>query len=243
MTHNPYHPAGGAGAVKTALDRLLETAADETYKEAYRLGILHAVDALDMATEGAALSPTPPVPNPEAEGEAVVKLVDQIHALLSFTNPIPPIPRTARLLLKRAARALAHPPSSEAEGEAVEFITRLVNMQSGQGWSRSVVREAAANFLYARGVEIPHGPDSTPEMIALARPSSEAEIADLRARLHDEQQDAHAGRLIIADLRAELDRMRQALRICVERDPGLYIHPFVRAALFLAREETGASDV
>ena len=181
--------------MKTALDRLLETAADETYKEAYRLGILHAVDALDMATEGAALSPTPPVPNPEAEGEAV------------------------------------------------EFITRLVNMQSGQGWSRSVVREAAANFLYARGVEIPHGPDSTPEMIALARPSSEAEIADLRARLHDEQQDAHAGRLIIADLRAELDRMRQALRICVERDPGLYIHPFVRAALFLAREETGASDV
>ena len=45
MTHTPTHPAGGAGAVKTALDRLLETAADETYKEAYRLGIMHAVDA------------------------------------------------------------------------------------------------------------------------------------------------------------------------------------------------------
>ena len=68
-------------------------------------------------------------------------------------------------LLAAEARALA----AEAERDAAfGFISDLVNMQSGQGWSRSVVREAAANFLAGRGVKAPHGPDKTPDMIARA---------------------------------------------------------------------------
>lgn len=109
-------------------------------------------------------------PDPTAEGEAVVKLVDQIHALLSFTNPIPPIPRTARLLLKRAARALAHPPSSEAEGEAVAWRHDFPGGRSACELSF----ERLSDEDKARGwVETP----------LYTRPSSEAEIADLRAKL------------------------------------------------------------
>lgn len=58
---------------------------------------------------------------------------------------------------------------AEERDAAFAFIADLVNMQSGQGWSRSVVREAAANFLCGRGAKIPHGPDKTPDMIARAR--------------------------------------------------------------------------
>lgn len=64
--------------------------------------------------------------------------------------------------------ALAPVPEPEAEGEAVAFIAKLVNMQSGAGWSRAVVRDAAARFLQERGLKVPNGPDSTPEMIRKA---------------------------------------------------------------------------
>ncbi len=67
--------------------------------------------------------------------------------------------------LAAEARAL----TAEAKCDAAfAFITKLVHMQSGQGWTRAVVRGAAANFLESQGVSIAPGVDTTPEMIARA---------------------------------------------------------------------------
>lgn len=67
----PASPApaasGGLEAVRGALRELRTEASNEDYKEAYRLGLLHAVDRLDMAIEAAALA-SPAATSAETQG-------------------------------------------------------------------------------------------------------------------------------------------------------------------------------
>lgn len=78
----------------------------------------------------------------------------------------------------RIRSALAHPAPDkiaalrERVKAAEAFIAKLVNMQSGAGWTRAVVREAAAAFLREHELAVPNGPDSTPEIVARAGESN-----------------------------------------------------------------------
>jgi hypothetical protein len=68
------------------------------------------------------------------------------------------------------------PTSSPAGGvreAALAFINDLVHMQSAQGWSRAVVRDAAANFLKRHGIPITGHADTTAAIAALSAPASE----------------------------------------------------------------------
>ena len=60
--------------------------------------------------------------------------------------------------------------------EARAFISDLVHMQSGAGWTRAMMREAAAEFLRERGLK-PHAPKDTTPAFAM--------VADLRALLRE----------------------------------------------------------
>ena len=68
---------------------------------------------------------------PPAEADYAQKLVEQIHALLGFTNPAPPIPHTARLLLGRAADALdaLTAPAEKAEAEVALLREALAEIR------------------------------------------------------------------------------------------------------------------
>lgn len=83
--------------------------------------------------------------------------------------------RSTQALEAAEARALAAETKCDA---AFAFIAKLVHMQSGQGWTRAVVRGAAANFLEAQGVSIAPGVDTTPEMIARARTQETADVGE-----------------------------------------------------------------
>jgi hypothetical protein len=77
----------------------------------------------------------------------------------------PEVPAPIRLVALTERRA----PAAEAKCDAAfAFIAKLVHMQSGQGWTRAVVREAAAEFLLSQGVTVEHSADTTPEIIARA---------------------------------------------------------------------------
>jgi hypothetical protein len=108
---------------------------------------------------------------------------DAIQTILSVLAPSPPAGGGEPVAWRDPA------------GDAEAFIAKLVNMQSGQGWSRSVVREAAANFLAERGIKPPHGPDSTPEIVARTSPDAaqqrirELEEALARAQAWHESED------------------------------------------------------
>lgn len=66
--------------------------------------------------------------------------------------------------------ALAAEAASAAKDERIReahaFIAKLVHMQSGAGWTRAVVRDAAAEFLRSQGVVVEPGADTTPGMVA-----------------------------------------------------------------------------
>lgn len=195
------HPAGGAGAVKPLVwdksygyagraETAIGVYAIEHFagqRQAFRVSLgmdrISSHAALDTAQaaaqadyEARILSALAPVPEQNDGGQRIIDGLNDVLAYCAGDTS--------------AATLISRPPvpEPEAEGEAVAFIAKLVNMQSGAGWSRAVIRDAAARFLHERGLKVPNGPDSTPEMIRKA--ASEAEIAGLRA---------------------ERDRMRQAL--------------------------------
>lgn len=64
MTHNPTHPAGGAGAVKWQWRSRIKGGAWDAWEQG-RFG--QEVPPFMEVEERRALSPAPPVPNPEAE--------------------------------------------------------------------------------------------------------------------------------------------------------------------------------
>lgn len=111
MTHNPTHPAGGAGAVEAAVRRakyLLNRIENDD-----GIGIGEFDTMLRMVV---ALSPTPPVPEPEAEGEAVAWIQREVLAELGRHKDA--TATVASGLLKKPFGnpvALYTRPSSEAE--------------------------------------------------------------------------------------------------------------------------------
>lgn len=54
--------------------------------------------------------------------------------------------------------------------EARQFIGKLVHMQSNGGWSRAVIREAAAEFLEASGGNPVAAKDTTPDFVKGRQP-------------------------------------------------------------------------
>lgn len=142
---------------------------DEADPYAALPGVIRSSQSQELGAVGPATGPRndQPLHDAEARRRALLSRFPSVNAERLYENVL--------AQPSAEARALAAEAKCDA---AFAFITKLVHMQSGQGWTRAVVREAAANFLEAQGVSIAPGVDTTPEMIARA-PALTQETADV----------------------------------------------------------------
>lgn len=132
----------------------------------------------------------------EGENDAPRQAADAIEALQSQLATV--LAREAETTarydarLDRMRRGLSVAVSRliKERDEARAFISDVVHMQSGGGWTRAAMREAAADFLANSGVKPLFPKDTTPAFVLAAE--AKAEVARLREALVKERNALRA---------------------------------------------------